>query len=55
VNNTEALADAMAKLAGDPDLRQRLAANARSLAEGKFSAEAIGRQTVALYGSLIAH
>jgi glycosyltransferase involved in cell wall biosynthesis len=43
----------MAKLAGDPGLRERLAANARSLAESKFSAEAIGRQTVALYGSLI--
>ena len=55
VDNAGALADAMAKLAGDPGLRQRLAANARSLAESKFSAEAIGRQTVALYGSLIAH
>jgi glycosyltransferase involved in cell wall biosynthesis len=55
VDNAGALADAMAKLAGDPGLRKRLAANARSLAESKFSAEAIGRQTVALYGSLIAH
>ncbi|MBC8020835.1 MAG: glycosyltransferase family 4 protein [Methyloceanibacter sp.] len=54
VDNTEALADAMAKLAGDPGLRRRFAANARRLADNKFSAEAIGRQTVALYDELIA-
>jgi glycosyltransferase involved in cell wall biosynthesis len=54
VDDAAALADAMARLAGDPKMRQRFAANARALVEAKFSAEAIGRQTVALYESLIA-
>ncbi len=54
VGDVGALADAMAKLAGDRDMRQRFAANARALVESKFSAEAIGRQTVALYDQLIA-
>ena len=48
-----ALADAMAKMAGDAALRRRLGANARALVESKFSADAIGRETVALYHSLI--
>jgi glycosyltransferase involved in cell wall biosynthesis len=54
VDDAGALADAMAKLAGDAEMRQRFGANARRLVESKFSAEAIGRQTVALYASLIA-
>jgi glycosyltransferase involved in cell wall biosynthesis len=54
VGDAAAFADAMAKLAGDPDLRERYGANARRLAENRFSAEAIGRETVALYDSLIA-
>jgi len=49
----EALAKAMAEMASDPALRARFGANARALVECKFSAEAIGRQTVALYNSLI--
>jgi glycosyltransferase involved in cell wall biosynthesis len=42
----------MAKVASDADLRQRFAANARALVEVKFSADVIGRQTVALYNAL---
>ncbi len=53
VDDAAALADAMAKLAGDAKMRQKFAARARALVESKFSAEAIGRQTVALYDSLI--
>jgi glycosyltransferase involved in cell wall biosynthesis len=54
VDDAAALADAMAKLAGDAELRRRFGANARALVERKFSAEAIGRETVALYDRLIA-
>jgi len=53
VDDAEALAGAMAKLAGDAELRKRFGTNARVLVERKFSAEAIGLQTVALYNSLI--
>jgi len=53
VDDPEALAGAMARLANDAAMRARLGANARALVERKFSAEAIGRQTVALYNSLI--
>jgi glycosyltransferase involved in cell wall biosynthesis len=52
VDDAPALASAMEKLAGDPELRLRFAANARALVESKFSAEAIGRETVALYDKL---
>jgi len=52
VDDAAALADAMATLAGDASLRARFAANARALVERKFSAAAIGRETVALYTSL---
>ena len=54
VGDASALAAAMAKFAGDPGLRKRFGANARRLVESKFSAEAIGRATVALYDSLVA-
>ncbi len=54
VDDAAALADAMAKLAGDAAMRQRFAANARALVVAKFSAEAIGRQTIDLYDQLIA-
>ncbi len=54
VGDVGALADAMAKLASDREMRQLFAANARALVESKFSSEAIGRETVALYDQLIA-
>jgi glycosyltransferase involved in cell wall biosynthesis len=47
-----ALAGAMEKLASDSGLRKRFAANARALVESKFSADAIGKETVALYDTL---
>jgi glycosyltransferase involved in cell wall biosynthesis len=53
VDDAAALADAMAKMAADADLRRKFGFNARRLVEAKFSADAIGRQTVALYDRLI--
>jgi glycosyltransferase involved in cell wall biosynthesis len=44
-----ALAEAIAKLAASPSLRAQYGAAARKLAVERFSAEAIGRQTVDLY------
>ena len=53
VGNSSALAASMAKLTADAELRKTFAANARRLAESKFSADAIGQQTVALYDALV--
>jgi glycosyltransferase involved in cell wall biosynthesis len=53
VDNAPALADAIETLAASPELRARYGAAARRLAVEKFSAEAIGRQIVALYRSLV--
>jgi glycosyltransferase involved in cell wall biosynthesis len=50
--NPKALADALARLAGDPALRQRLGAAARRLAEERFGEAAIAAATVDLYKSL---
>lgn len=52
VDDPQALAKAMARLAADPEMRARFGANARALVERKFSAASIGRQTVELYDSL---
>jgi len=54
VDDPASLADDMAELAGDAAMRQRFAANARALVVAKFSAEAIGRQTIDLYDQLMA-
>jgi glycosyltransferase involved in cell wall biosynthesis len=48
------LAEAIANLAADPALRQRLGAAARALAIGTFSAGDIGRQTAEVYRRLLA-
>lgn len=53
IDDAIALADAIARLAGDAELRARLGANARRLAVARFSGDAIGAETVALYRSLI--
>lgn len=53
VDDPAALAEAMAKLAGDAALREKFGKRARALVERRFSAEAIGRQTVALYEALL--
>ncbi|MGI8723773.1 MAG: glycosyltransferase family 4 protein [Methyloceanibacter sp.] len=52
VDDVDALADAMARLAGDAALRERFGKRARELVETKFSADTIGRQTVELYEQL---
>jgi glycosyltransferase involved in cell wall biosynthesis len=53
VDDVTALADAMARMADDAEMRRRFGANARALVEEKFSADAIGRETVELYDRLI--
>jgi glycosyltransferase involved in cell wall biosynthesis len=52
VDDAPALADAMTRMARDAEMRARFAKTARELVEAKFSACAIGRQTVTLYQSL---
>jgi glycosyltransferase involved in cell wall biosynthesis len=54
VDDADALAAAMLELARDAGLRQRYGAEARRLTEKKFSSQAIGQETAALYGRLIA-
>ncbi len=53
VDDPAALAAAMARLAGDAGLRARFGRRARALVEEKFSADAIGAETVALYANLM--
>jgi glycosyltransferase involved in cell wall biosynthesis len=55
VDDAGALAKAMLELARDPSLRQRYGAEARRLAEAKFSSRAIGQEAVVLYERLIAN
>jgi glycosyltransferase involved in cell wall biosynthesis len=55
VADTTALADAMARLATDPQFRARCATAARNLVVNKFAADIIGRQTVALYARALEH
>jgi glycosyltransferase involved in cell wall biosynthesis len=54
VDDADALATAMLALARDAGLRQRYGAEARRLTQEKFSSQAIGQETAALYGRLIA-
>ena len=53
VDDVASLADAMARLAADPQLRARYATAARERVVNEFSASTIGRQTVALYQRLL--
>jgi glycosyltransferase involved in cell wall biosynthesis len=53
VDDAPALAEALTLLAGDAEMRARFGSAARALVEEKFSAEAIGKATVALYQSLV--
>ena len=53
VDDAPALADAMARLATDQELRARCAIAARKLVVEKFAAEIIGHQIVQLYRQLI--
>lgn len=52
--NPEALADAMARMLSDPALRPRLAANAKALAENRYSPDAYRRSLVAIYEKVLA-
>ncbi len=52
VDDVEALAEALTRLAGDAEMRARFGKNARALVEAKFSNEIIGKEIVALYRSL---
>jgi glycosyltransferase involved in cell wall biosynthesis len=54
VDDAPALAEALTQMAGDAEMRARFGKAARALVEEKFSAEAIGKATVALYQSLVA-
>ena len=54
VNDAATLADAMARLATDAQLRARCAIAARNLVVEKFAAEIIGEQTVTLYRRVLA-
>ena len=49
-----ALAEALAVLAGDPELRQRFAAAGRHLAEGSLSAEAVAASTRTIFRDVLA-
>jgi len=53
VDDVEALADAMARMAADGSMREKLGRAARKLVEDEFSADAIGREIVALYQRLM--
>ncbi|MBV8110406.1 MAG: AGE family epimerase/isomerase [Hyphomicrobiales bacterium] len=53
LNDTEALAEAIDRLALDPQLRQTFGRAGRQLVELKFSSERIGRDVVAVYRRLL--
>ena len=53
LDDAPALAKAIETLAASRELRARYGAAARQFAVERFSAEAIGRQTVDLYRSLV--
>jgi glycosyltransferase involved in cell wall biosynthesis len=53
VDDAPALAKAMTRMAGDAEMCSRFGNAARALVEEKFSAEAIGKATGALYESLV--
>jgi glycosyltransferase involved in cell wall biosynthesis len=54
VEDPEALADAIDRLAGDPQLRRKFAKAGRELVERNFSSQRIGRDVIALYQRLLA-
>ena len=51
--DASALADAIALLAADPELRRRMGAQARRLAVEKFGSDAIIAQTLEVYGEIL--
>jgi len=53
VDDAQALADAVQRLAHDPDMRARFAAASRSLAEREFSSARIGPEIIKLYRAML--
>lgn len=53
VDNAEALANAIERLANDKTLRERFGRKSRERAETLFSSQAIGEKTVSIYESLV--
>ncbi len=53
LDDAEALADAIDRLALDPELRRKFGAAGRELVELKFSSQRIGRDVVDLYRRLL--
>src|SRR4029077_2929598 len=53
VDDAPALAEALTQMASDAEMRSRFGSAALALVEEKFSAEAVGKPTVALYRSLV--
>ena len=51
--DAEALADAIEQLAGDADLRLRMGAAGRKLAEAEFGADLVIGETLALYREIL--
>ncbi len=51
--SVEPLADALERLAGDAELRARLGARARQVAEAEFAEKVVVAETLALYGELL--
>jgi glycosyltransferase involved in cell wall biosynthesis len=52
-DDAPALADAIARLAGDAELRQRFGSAGRQLVEAEFSSTRVGQEIVALYRKLL--
>jgi glycosyltransferase involved in cell wall biosynthesis len=52
--NPAALADALARMIADPDLRRRCGAAARARIADGLDAESVGRETVGIYRALMA-
>jgi glycosyltransferase involved in cell wall biosynthesis len=48
-----AIADSLAKLLGDKELRGRIGANAKALVEREFSLDVMGRRLVGLYEDIL--
>ena len=53
MKNPVALAEALEKLLGDPELRQKMGANGRALVLEKFTQETVIQQTLNIYQSLL--
>jgi len=53
VDDSDALAAAMTRMAQDTPMRKKLGKAARELVENRFSAAIVGRETVALYDRLL--